>query len=169
MDNRLLERSAVEFERYVEMLFTYGQNAFVACLREHPDPADCYMQLMDLASRALRARAWFAKHAPCRYQPLPLVYYDEQEKIMCSGDFHRHLTVYYADSLQRLNFNYLKHPSFYDYCRGVMAHPDGPIDLRDDKELLGEFPPKPLPGLYDGIHWRPPGRIAQSHGGLSVP
>ena len=145
------------------MLFTGSQNAFVACLREQPD---CFMQLMDLASRALRARAWFARHVPCRYQPLPLVHYDEQEKIMCSGDFHRHLTVHYAHSLQRQNFDYLRHPSFYDYGLGVMAHPDGRASyLWDDKDLLLEFPPKPLPGLYDGVHWRPV-TAAQSHDGL---
>ena len=98
MNDRLLERCAVEFERgierYAEMLFANcdGVNAFAACLREHPAG---YMRLLDLAERAKRAVFWFARHAPCRYQPLPLVHYDEQENILCSGDLHRHLTVYF--------------------------------------------------------------------------
>jgi hypothetical protein len=166
--DKLLELCEREFqhgvEYYADMLFTgrVGQNAFTACLREHPDPTECYMQLLDLVARALRARAWFARHVPCRLQPLPLVHYDEQEKIFCSGDFPRHLVAYYSCSLQRLNFNYLKHPLFYDYARGVMAHPDGPSYLQDDPELLAEFPPKPLPGLVDGIHWQPSVRIDAS-------
>jgi hypothetical protein len=159
MDKRLLETCEHKFEhgieRFAEMLFSgcVGQDAFTECLREQPD---CYLQLLDLAERALRARRWFAKHAPCWCQPLPLVHYDEQEDILCSGDMPRHLVVYYSYSLRGLNFDYLKHPLFYDYARGVMAHPDCPNYLQGNPQLLAEFPPKPLPGLVDGIHWRPP-------------
>ena len=157
MNDRLLERCSVEFERgierYAEMLFANcdGVNAFAACLREHPAR---YMQLLDLAERARRAVTWFARHAPCRYQPLPLVHYDEQENILCSGDLHRHLTVYYSYSLRGQGFDYLKHPGFYEYGRGLLADPDCPIDLRNDRELLRDFPPKVLPGLND-ICWNP--------------
>jgi hypothetical protein len=62
--------------------------------------------------------------------------------------------VYYANSLQQRKFDYLQHPLFYDYARGVMAHPECPDYLRGDRQLLAEFPPKPLPGL-DGVCWRP--------------
>jgi hypothetical protein len=102
MADKLIEAYGHEFERgierFAEMLFSgrVGENAFAACLREHPDPTEGYMQLMDLAERAVRARRWFARHVSCRFQPLPLVLYDEQENILCSGDMHRHLTVYYS-------------------------------------------------------------------------
>jgi hypothetical protein len=43
--------------------------------------------------------------------------------------------------LQRQGFNYLEHPLFYNYARGVMAHPDGPSYLQDDPQMLAEFPP----------------------------
>jgi hypothetical protein len=157
--DRLLERSAIEFERgierYAEMLFanrvSENQNAFDACLREHPEG---YMRLLDLAERAMRARNWFARHAACRFQPLTLTFYDDQEDALCSGDLNRHVVVYYSYSLRGQGFDYLKHPGFYEYGRGLLADPDCPIDLRDDQELLADFPPKPLPGLA-GIYWSP--------------
>ena len=111
--------------------------------------------LIDLVRRAERAHAWFAKHGPCSCQPLPLYWYDEQETIICSGDFSRHLVVYYAGSLQRFKFDYLTHPLFFDYARGVMARPDCPIDLRDDEDAQQEFPPKELAGLDSELIWSP--------------
>ena len=91
------------------------------------------MRLLDLADRAKRARVWFARHVPCRFQPLPLVFYDEQEDALCSGDLHRHLVVYYSYSLRGQGFDYLKHPLFFDYGRGLLADPDCPIDLQDNR------------------------------------
>jgi hypothetical protein len=83
-----------------------------------------------------------------------LVFYDEQEDALCSGDLHRHLVVYYSYSLRGQGFNYLKHPLFFDYGRGLLADPDCPIDLQDNRELMSDFPPKVLPGLA-GIYWSP--------------
>jgi hypothetical protein len=165
---RVTERAAIEvergIERFAEMLFTgcEGVNPFEACLREHPDPAEGYMQLLDLAERVQRARRWFARNAPCRYQPLPLVHYDEQEKILCSSDMHRHLVVYYSYSLRRQGFNYLKHPLLGDYARGLLADPDCPDYLKGNAELLADFPPRMLPTgrLDEGIYWRPPAAAA---------
>jgi hypothetical protein len=161
MDDRLKEACERQFEHYVEMLFTSrgrAEKAFTACLREHPEPAGCYMRLHDLACRAERAVAWFARHGPCEFQPLPL-FDDEQEKIICGGDLSRHLVVYYTNSLRQLEFDYLTHPLFFDYARGVMAHPDGPDHLLHMPEVLLDFPPKELPGLVDGFNWLPPDRM----------
>jgi hypothetical protein len=157
MSDPLTQTCEREFQRYVERLFSgvVGESAFAMCSREQPNPGAYHMRLVDLACRAVRARAWFAKQGPSWCQPLPLVYYDEQEKILCSGDFARHLVVYYTNSLRGLNFDYLTHPLLFDYARGVLAHPQCPDHLRDEEELLAEFPPKPLPGL-DGVDWRPP-------------
>jgi hypothetical protein len=115
-----------------------------------------------LAERVQRARRWFARNAPCRYQPLPLVHYDEQEKILCSSDMHRHLVVYYSYSLRRQGFNYLKHPLLGDYARGLLADPDCPDYLKGNAELLADFPPQMLPTgrLDEGIYWRPPAATA---------
>jgi hypothetical protein len=89
---------------------------------------------------ALQTQAWFGKQGPAWAQPLPLVHYAEQEKILCSSDLPRHLVVYYANSLQRLAFKYLEHPLFFDYARGVMCHPDGPTYLPGDPQLLASAP-----------------------------
>jgi hypothetical protein len=141
-------------ERFADRLFTYseGESAFEACLREHPAG---YMQLLDLAERAMRARNWFARHCACRFQPLPLVHYDEQEHILCSGDLHRHLVVYYSYSLRGQGFDYIKHPGFYEYGRGLLCDPACPGDLQNNRELMLDFPPKMLPGIA-GIYWNPP-------------
>jgi hypothetical protein len=149
MSDRLHETCEREFERYAEMLFdgVARENAFAACTPE------CLDRLQDLLVRAERATMWFARHAPEWCQPLPLIYYDEQENILCSGDFPRHLTVYYANSLRGLSFDYLQHPLFFDYARGVMAHPECPDYLQGDRQLLAEFPPKPLPGLGSEMMW----------------
>lgn len=165
MSDQLTKVAESEFERgierYAEMLFSgcvgENQNAFQACLREHPDG---YVQLLDLAERAMRACGWFARHCACRYQPLPLVFYDEQEHILCGGDLHRHLVVYYSYSLRGQGFDYIKHPGFYEYGRGLLADPDCPSELQGDKELMRDFPPKVLPGLK-GIHWSPPAPLSK--------
>jgi hypothetical protein len=161
MIDRLRAACEAQFERsveqYAETLFQgrdHADRVFTACVAEHHDPVPYLLALMDMVQRAERARAWFAKHGPSEYQPLPLYWYDEQETIICSGDFSRHLVVYYAGSLQRSKFDYLKHPLFFDYARGVMAERDCPIDLARDKDALAEFPPKPLPGLH-GLIWSP--------------
>ena len=145
-------------ERFANLLFCEGEKkAVAACLREHPDPTEGYMRLQDLANRAERARIWFSQHgAPCWCQPLPISY-DEQENILCSSYMLRHMLIYYTRSLRRLGFDFLKHPLFYDYARGVMAHPDGPEYLLTDAECLAQFPPRMLPTgcLDEGVYWSP--------------
>src|SRR4029077_8346587 len=91
MIDRLQKACEHELERYVEMMFSAGsESALAACLRELADPIECYFQLADLDNRAKQARAWFAKREPCRFQPLPLVYYNEQETVMCGSNLPRH-------------------------------------------------------------------------------
>src|SRR5262245_24923737 len=160
MANRLQKLTGDEFEsgvkRLSDLLFSgcVGVDAFAEC-QKYSDPDECYMRLLDTLNRARHARLWFAEYGPRWGQPLPIFYYDEQEKIMCGSNFPQHLVCYYSQSLQKLNFNFLKHPPFFDYARGVMAHPDCPSYLQDDPGLLRQFPPRPLPGL-DGTDWRPP-------------
>jgi hypothetical protein len=171
MTDRLQKACERKFEHYVEMLFNVGETAFAACLREQADPIEIYFRLADLDGKAKQARRWFARHAPCRYQPLPLIHYGEIENIMCSSDLHRHLTVYFSYSLRRQDFDYAQHPGFYEYSRGLLADPDCPISLRADPELLQDFPPQMLPTgpLDEGVYWRPLTRVgAAADVGLTV-
>ena len=49
----------------------------------------------------------------------------------------------------------------------ALAHPDGPSYLLNGRELLQEFPPKPLPGL-DGMPARRGATIRKARGGKAV-
>jgi hypothetical protein len=58
-----------------------------------------------------------------------------------------HLLGAYAFSLQMLDYDFVEHPSLFDFGCGVMALPSAPKDIRDDPKLQVEFPAKALPGL----------------------
>jgi hypothetical protein len=105
---------------------------------------------------ALAARVWFSKHGPAWCPQLPLGF---EILPLLRGGGPLHLLGRYAQSLEFMNYNYLEHPQLYPFACGVMAHPAAPEHVRDDPELLAEFPPQPLPGLSDRLLWfgeRPP-------------
>jgi hypothetical protein len=99
------------------------------------------------------ARKWFAEHGPADLQPLPLGY-GERERLKDGSA--RHIIAWYARSLAELKYDFLKHPSFYDYACGVMAS-DMASEIRVivTAELLKRFPPRPLPGLDRHFYWKP--------------
>jgi hypothetical protein len=68
----------------------------------------------------LAARSWFHRHGPAWAPPLPLCEC-EFEKCFCSGYFGLHLVAWYSESLWGRDFDYLGHPGFVDYARGVLA------------------------------------------------
>jgi len=108
----------------------------------------------------LAAKKWFRETAPpcARAIPLPLGFLNckklqgnaENNKIVLVGHF--------GSSLMGVNYDYQLHPPFYDYPCGLMADPCTPLHLREDPELLREFPPKLLEGLY-GMCWSTPEMI----------
>ena len=51
-----------------------------------------------------------------------------------------HLLGAYAFSLQMLDYNFVEHPSFFDFGCGVMAHPNLRNMCGIDLELREEFP-----------------------------
>src|SRR5436305_102072 len=65
-----------------------------------------------LARRALAAREWFAKHGPPDAPPLPLSYNDRED--LKRGGIG-HLVALYARSLAQQEYDFEKHPPFYDY------------------------------------------------------
>ena len=168
MSDQLTKVAESEFERgierYAEMLFSdcVGESAFEACLREHPEG---YLQLQDLAERAMRACSWFARHVravtnPCRWSFMTSKN-TSCAAATCTGT-SRSITAIRCGGQ---GFDYVKHPGFYEYCRGLLADPDCPSELRGDKELMRDFPPRPLPGLkgISGAPLRPwsKGRMAR--------
>src|SRR5258708_11523446 len=99
MVNRLARVCEAELERYVEMQFL-NRSGGKACMREQADSLPYLLELCEWTCRAVDARSWFGRYGPAHLQPLPLVYYDEQETILCGGDMARHLVVHYSNSLQ---------------------------------------------------------------------
>ena len=155
MNDLLRTHGASESQRFIDGLFINRppKCGFADGLRELP--VDDAAEIMERAAAAMRARAWHAKQVPCRYQPLPLVFYDEPAAILRSRDLPMHIVTYYSHSLQQRQFKYLDHPDFFTYASGLLAAPNGPDYLQDDRKLQREFPPRWLPGL-DSIVWHPP-------------
>jgi hypothetical protein len=111
---------------------------------------------------ALDARAWFSKHGPSWAQPLPLV---EEYFSMLEDDGPLYLLGHYAFSLEVNSYEFWEHPLIYDFCRGMMASPY--CKMRNDSDLLKEFPPKILPGLGPRLCWFAPRDEKPSERGFS--
>jgi hypothetical protein len=102
------------------------------------------------AERALRARDWFASHAPLDAPPLPLCYGDREDLKVWGLP---HLVAWFAGSVDSRDFVVDGHPLFDDYARGVMASPFAPEFITRDPVLQKRFPPQPLQGLGPGLCW----------------
>jgi hypothetical protein len=96
-------------------------------------------------------------------QPLP-VHPDDCEKMQGSALSPRSRIVgYFGESLRSTDpaYDYDRHPRFDVFVRGLMAYQSTPIEIRNDRELQGEFPAMPLDGLQDGLlAWRTDEKIA---------
>jgi hypothetical protein len=154
----LTELCAREFEAYVDRLAAAHERGRIvvssSVCRELPVALENVPKLKHLNRAGLRARDWFRRWGPCWGQPLPLNEH-ERENWFCSSYFHLHLVALYSESLQARDFDYLEHPMFYPYARGIMAARIGEPGLWDDEELQKEFPAKKLPGLDAQGRWCP--------------
>jgi hypothetical protein len=156
MDSNLQERCELEFERYVAEVCNSKPDDWGIATASVPWARSgwCFTQdaiphLIRKIRAALDAQVWFSKHGPSWAQPLPL---GADYVAMIRGGGPLHLLGLYALSLEMMDYDFLAHPQFYDFCRGVMASPHSD-HLRNDRELLAEFAPKPLPGLGARCWW----------------
>jgi hypothetical protein len=153
MHSSLYDRCKAEFEQYVAKVQDSKFDAYGQVGIEVPwfhYSAFSKAGLVHQIGTALAARVWFSKHGPEWAQQLPLGF---EIPPLLRGSGPLRLLGHYAQSLEFLSYNCLEHPQLYDFCRGVMAHPDAPEHVRNDPELLAEFPPKPLPGLSSRMIW----------------
>jgi hypothetical protein len=68
-----------------------------------------------------------------------------------------HIVALYARSLALQDYDWRKHPPFYDYACGLMALSCLPWDVMNDAALMQRFPPRPLEGLSSATaSWEPP-------------
>lgn len=109
---------------------------------EKPQKEDAY--------RALVAVKRFADEGPPDAPPLPTTR-GAREALKQGG--LSHLVAWFAESLERMNYDMDAHPSFDEYARGVMASPRAPDFIKQDQELKQRFPPKPLNHLGAGLVW----------------
>jgi hypothetical protein len=107
--------------------------------------------LKERTRRALTARAMFRLTGPDWAQPLPLSYEDRQLMLFKNGN-RMELLWHFAESLANALWD-RTHPAFQEFGQGVMASEHAPEHLRQDPELLREFPPQPLVGLSDDLGW----------------
>jgi hypothetical protein len=61
----------------------------------------------------------------------------------------------------RRAYDFLTHPSFEVFARGVMASDFGWDTVKHDIELQKRFPPRHLDGLGPGLYWLPPKQHAE--------
>jgi hypothetical protein len=160
MSDRLMERCAIEFERFVIGLSTarpdregiaeapvpWSRNGVTFTQSEIP-------RLIREIREVLEARAWFLETAPRWAQPLPI---GPELSPLFQARGAMHLLGRFACSLWMLGYyDYRVHPDFHAYGCGVMAHPHCPDHVRDDPQLQAEFPAQPLPGLGNRLMWLP--------------
>jgi hypothetical protein len=158
MIDRLVERCAIDFERYIAELHSKvsAERSGIATCSIHIAPYRMDYRASDIpmlireARTAYEARARFALDGPAWAQPLPL-------GTECNAFFRArgamHLLGLYALSLELTGFDYQGHPKFHEFGCGVMANEAAPAHVRDDPELREEFPAKPLPGLGGRLIW----------------
>jgi len=156
-DQELAECCASEFERYVDELVSRQKSGevFVASpIFTGSFAIDDIPKLKRLVRNALRARAWFARHGPAWSPPLPLST-AERIAMLLSDDNELFLVMLYSISLHARDYDFLGHPLFFDYARGLMADPRTPEGVREDPVLCAEYPGRPITGLDERGQWRP--------------
>jgi len=102
---------------------------------------------------ALAARECFRGIAPPWAPGLLPLSSTDIGKLVHSKNNRFVLVGHFAASLAASNWNIKTHPTFQVYAAGVMACPYTPSRIRNDPELLKEFPPRPLEGLDRSLCW----------------
>ena len=171
-DDRLRKLCAAEFALHVNELYSKarietfsGGPAWVEVPVVglfHPiGDEDAAAALDELSRRALEARARFAIDGPPWGQPLPTSW-DIICKMTQIGELVEAGILaqdYYNGRLELLAHFVAswvgskwdpRHPSFKRFARGMMADKSTPARLRENIDLLREYPPKRLPGLMSG-------------------
>jgi hypothetical protein len=95
--------------------------------------------------RASAAREFFRIHGPADMQPLPTTY-DDCQKLEGVGGRMGLLGIY-ARAVYGSVYDYTQHAKPYDFFCGVMAIRNTPDNIRRDRDLQKEFPPKRIPGM----------------------
>ena len=82
---------------------------------------------------------------------LPLSYQERERLKVCGVNY---IISVFGRSLAYRDFRTEGHPNFDEYARGVMASEMAPPFIREDEQLLRQYPPEPLKGMGPGLQWR---------------
>lgn len=166
MSDRFNEPCAHELENLIKGLFKTSRKIPGTGMAEIPVvggvflPYGDYSPLLLTVCAALCAGERFRQDEPA-WPPLPL--HEELIEVYINAECSRlNLVGLFGKSLWGVDWNYDLHPRLGAFASGLMAYPSTPIELRNDRELLREFPPRELAGLCDGrLYWRSPETIAR--------
>jgi hypothetical protein len=153
---RLRELSADMFGRCIQVLLGSNQietfspeegwveNAVVR-LFYRPEDEFAAAVVGEADRRASAAREFFRIHGPADMQPLPTTY-DDCQKLEGVGGRMGLLGIY-ARAVYGSVYDYTQHAMPHDFFCGVMAIRNTPDNIRRDRDLQKEFPPKRIPGM----------------------
>ena len=115
--------------------------------------------LLPVVCGALVAAAKFRRDAP-RWPELPLHENDIEE--MVNDDCIRCSVVgHFGSSLRYESWN-PQHPGFSSFVGGLLSDRQAPAHIRNNPELLANFPPARLKGMTAGsLIWRSPETLTQ--------
>jgi hypothetical protein len=155
--DKLTKTSLNEVTRYIDDLLTSAPMVADALAQLSLDVSD-FAQLdretfLERLTNALCARKWYEQQKPDGLPELPLTQHACQA-LQESSDGRLILLGCFGYSLKFVRWRYQSHPSFYAYCRGVLASSLAPAALRNDSELRREFPPQRL-CTADGLAYLP--------------
>jgi hypothetical protein len=166
MDDRPTEEAGARaLAALLENLFNNSRK-LSPTLAEIPLLGGIYITDMDFSNpilrvcRALVVFEKFHREKPSWAPELPL-HLDDIEEMEHDDNSKLRIVGLYAGSQQGECWD-AKHPSFSAYASGMMAYEHTPLQIRIDRELQRDFPPRPLDGLCDGfLNWRSPETLAR--------
>ena len=155
--DKLTKACRDEVSRYVDNLLTRSPMIADALAELHLDSFDFAQfdreTFLERLTNALCARKWYEQQKPDGLPELPLTEH-ACRALRESSDGRLILLGCFGYSLKFVRWRYQSHPSFYAYCRGVLASSLAPAALRNDSELRREFPPQRL-CTADGLAYLP--------------
>ena len=141
------------YTEHVEQLFAEAPDRYEK-YRSNPVTGGMFLRGVDpvgpqkrIALKALKARDWFEPQRPLDAPELPLTK-EGRERIKVEGIGY--IISLLARSLCMCGYETEGHPRLDEYARGVMASTLTPDFIRNDPQLVKQYPPTPLAGLGNG-------------------
>jgi hypothetical protein len=151
------------FLRFVDVCRHEGTFIRVPVLGRPYCPADeqrAY-ELKQQTTAYLLARKHYRLHGPSWAPRLPAIDADI-ERLERDEDNRICLWGHFAASLRSVTWDLKVHPLWDAYASGVLAYEHAPSEIREDRWLRAEYPPKKLAGIDPDLYWRSPKNIAES-------